>query len=126
MLNYLTTKEVIQLSNIATEEGDNYVKSYSLIDSAVNNIKQIVFGVELYPSFEEKATILLYSLANNHGFHNGNKRTALLSFLTFLKINNYNFTMPNKAIFDILIKIADNKITKDDLLKKCKDHIIKL
>ena len=44
----------------------------------MNRTKQSAFGEEAYPSIFEKAAELFESLAQNHAFHNANKRTALL------------------------------------------------
>jgi death on curing protein len=42
-----------------------------------------------YPSIEEKGAALLESLACNHGFVDGNKRTALLALYLFLVRSGY-------------------------------------
>jgi len=44
---------------------------------------------ELYPSIEEKASMLLYLAIKNHSFVDGNKRIAAALFLMYLARNNY-------------------------------------
>ena len=58
-----------------------------LFESALNNIYQSFDGKELYPSFEEKASNLLYLIIKNHPFVDGNKRIGALLFLMFLYEN---------------------------------------
>ncbi|WP_025209364.1 virulence protein RhuM/Fic/DOC family protein [Hippea sp. KM1] len=58
-----------------------------LFKSALNTIYQSFGGKELYPSFEEKASNLLYLIIKNHPFVDGNKRIGALLFLQFLYEN---------------------------------------
>jgi death-on-curing family protein len=43
-----------------------------------------VGGKEAYPTTFNKTAALFHSLINNHPFHNGNKRVALVSAQVFL------------------------------------------
>jgi death-on-curing protein len=42
-----------------------------------------------YNSIEERAAALMESLANSHGFIDGNKRIAFAAATTFLEINGF-------------------------------------
>ena len=55
--------------------------------SSIGQIYQTFGGVELYPSVEQKAAMLLYLVTKNHSFSDGNKRIAATLFLWFL-LNN--------------------------------------
>ena len=55
--------------------------------SSIGQIYQTFGGVELYPSVEEKAAMLLYLVTKNHSFSDGNKRIAATLFLWFLNNN---------------------------------------
>ena len=68
--------------------------------SAVNNIYQTFDGNELYPTLEEKAAMLLYSIAKDHCFHDGNKRIAASCFLYFMEKNNMLYINGKKRIDD--------------------------
>ena len=63
-------------------EKDNSFKS------SLAQIYQTFDGKELYPTFEEKAAMLLYLIVKNHSFVDGNKRIAAYIFLWFLMRNN--------------------------------------
>ena len=52
--------------------------------SSIGQIYQTFGGVDLYPSVEEKAAMLLYLVSKNHSFSDGNKRIAATLFLWFL------------------------------------------
>ena len=52
-------------------------------DSAINQIKQGFGELDVYPTIEEKAAMLLYLVVKNHAFIDGNKRIAAACFLLF-------------------------------------------
>lgn len=57
-------------------------------ESALGQIQQSFNDHDLYPSIEEKASMLLYLVVKNHAFVDGNKRIAAACFLLFLRKNN--------------------------------------
>lgn len=62
-------------------------------DSSINTIYQTFDGVELYPSIEEKAAMLLYLVTKNHSFSDGNKRIAAFLFLWFFLTKTIFYTV---------------------------------
>ncbi len=64
----------LEESDIPVEDG---VRDMALLESAVNAPFQTFGGQDLFPSIYEKAARLLYGIANNHAFVEGNKRTAV-------------------------------------------------
>jgi len=44
-------------------------------------------GKNLYPTIEDKCSIMFYLIIKNHPLENGNKRLACLAILSFLMIN---------------------------------------
>ena len=67
--------------------GIDGVREDGLLESALNNAYGVYFGLEKYPTVEEKAARLAYSLTKNHPFLDGNKRIGVLIMLVFLEIN---------------------------------------
>lgn len=63
------------------------VRDYGLLDAAIARPKATAFGLDAYPDDFTKAAALLQSLARNHAFVDGNKRTAWAAAWTFLHIN---------------------------------------
>ena len=91
-----------------------------MLRGILNQIKQNVFGVELYPSLEEKAANLLYMLVKDHIYYDGNKRLASIIFLEFLNRNhalyhkNHTKVLSNAALVAITLLIAiSNPIEKE-------------
>jgi death-on-curing protein len=63
------------------------VRDYGLLDAAIARPKATVFGLDAYADDFTKAAALLQSLARNHAFVDGNKRTAWAAAWTFLHLN---------------------------------------
>jgi|SRR5579863_468938 len=82
------------------------VKNDSLLHSAVGRQHAGFSGALKYSSIESNAATLAYGICCNHPFHNGNKRTALVSMLCHLDRNDRTF---------------DIKVTQDDLYELMKD-----
>ena len=68
-----------------------------------------------YPKIWQKAGALAQSVAGNHGFTDGNKRTALYLVLLLIDMSSY-YLEPldpediQTSITDLLVQIADHKI----------------
>ncbi len=86
MTEYLDRDDVLTAGAVAV--GDVLqVRDYGLLDAAVARPRTSVFGLDAYSDDFAKAAALLQSLARNHAFVDGNKRTAWAAAWTFLHIN---------------------------------------
>lgn len=72
------------------------------------------FGEELkYHEPVVNAATLLYGLCNDHPFHNGNKRTALVAMLAHLDRNHLVLTATKQRdLFRLMIAVADHAIVE--------------
>lgn len=89
------------------------LKHEHLLDSALFHMQTSYKGTFKYPTVESAGAALMYSLSNNHPFHNGNKRTAMVSMLVFLDKHNMTLTCNEDELFEISIKVADRKLVED-------------
>ncbi|OIL77776.1 type II toxin-antitoxin system death-on-curing family toxin, partial [Oenococcus oeni] len=108
----LTIDNMIDLNNqaetIFTEDGIYGLKDRNGLDSVLALMNQETFGRDYYPTIIDKASFLWYTIATKQLFHNGNKRTAFLSALIFLKINFFNLIVNNsEKLYKISIDIAE-------------------
>lgn len=94
-------------------------------DSSINQIYQSFGGVELYPTIEEKAAMLLYLIVKNHSFVDGNKRIAAACFLYFLERNGVLHPegknepiIDNHALAAITLFVAVSKPAEMETVKK--------
>lgn len=90
------------------------VKDLTTIESAAARPFSTAGGQDAYPSVFLKSAALFHSVACNHSFHNGNKRTALLSTLYFL--SKYGFWLDrcdDDEMYEFTRKIAAHEIAED-------------
>jgi len=129
-----TQKEVVRISTDEFLNVVNKMKSEFASDvfanpkddsfeSSVNQIYQTFGGEELYPTLEEKASMLLYLITKNHSFSDGNKRIAASCFLYFLDRNGilYKDGLPiidNGTLFALTILIAESNPKEMETMKQ--------
>ncbi|MFF3393175.1 type II toxin-antitoxin system death-on-curing family toxin [Streptomyces sp. NPDC002669] len=82
------------------------VRDAGLLESAAHRPSAAMFGEEAYPDLIDKAAALLQSLAINHPFFDGNKRTAWLSCVTFLAMNGIDLRPDIDAAERLVIAVA--------------------
>ncbi|AVO03445.1 death-on-curing protein (plasmid) [Staphylococcus simulans] len=126
-MRYLTEKEIITLNVYVIEKYSPKepigIKEPTALNMLVNAPKQYVFGHEQYPTIELKAANLVRNLVKKHVFYNGNKRTALMTLIVFLKVNNYQFTATNNEAIEYLVRIATEDLQEADIEQWIKNHI---
>lgn len=91
------------------------VKFPNMLESACMRPNTGAGEHEKYKSLFQKAAALFHSLTKNHPFHNGNKRTAVVTLLTVLHRNNrrLNQEINDNALYDFAIDVtADDFPTK--------------
>ena len=84
------------------------VKSPNLVSSAIHRPQTSHGSDYKYPTVEMAAAALLHSVVQNHGFHNGNKRTGLVSMLAFLDHNNVIATCNQQELFRFTLRVAQH------------------
>ncbi len=79
-------------------------------------IQQTFGGQDLYGSVDEKAANLLYFIIKDHPFVDGNKRIGSFLFLLFLRKNQQNGLLDNKALVALTLLTAASDPGQKDLL----------
>ena len=96
-----------------------------LLGSACARPHTAMGGTEKYNSLETKAAALFHSLVKNHPFHNGNKRTALVTLVTCLAENDRRFKpdMTDDGMYQMVTSVAEDafpepgrKLSADDIV----------
>lgn len=126
-MQYLTEKDIITLNvyviNKYSPNEQIGVKEPTALNMLVNAPKQHVFGEEQYPTLELKASNLVRNLVQKHVFYNGNKRTALMTLIVYLKMNGYQFTASNEEAANYMVKIATEDLQETDIEQWIKKYI---
>lgn len=117
-------EKVLLLHQLIAEEtgGDPNVRDLNLLDSALNSAFQTFDGKELYPTKQEKAARIGYSLISNHAFVDGNKRIGMYVLLTFLETNGIRMELTDEEIARVGLAIAAGSMKYEELLAWIREH----
>jgi death-on-curing protein len=117
MIRALTRDAVLAIHDavIAETGGTAGVRDDGPILSAIDAPFQVVFGHDPFPSIEAKAARLLFGLASDHPFVDGNKRTAWLAMLLFLRLNGKDLVVPPDEAEPLVLGVADGTRSLQDL-----------
>jgi death on curing protein len=97
------------------------LRDFGLLDSAATRPQATVLGDDAYPTIHEKAASLLHSLARNHPFIDGNKRTAWASTQVFYMINGYDIVIDDVSIVGLVVDVAEGQLGVQDIAQRVKD-----
>ncbi|MEW5950734.1 MAG: Fic family protein [Elusimicrobiota bacterium] len=102
------------------------VKDYNLLSSAVSRQTVGDSSQLKYSNPRHNAVSLMYGLCMNHPFHNGNKRTALVSYLAHLNTNGFIFDkgIQHKDLYRKILDLASHKICPNNTKKITSDNEI--
>ena len=106
---FLTVEDVL-VASAAAMGMQPVVLDPGLLESAVFRPRAMVFGEPAYPDVHQQAAALLQSLIKNHPFQDGNKRTALISTLLLLGLNEWHSIASQDDLFDLVIAIATDDL----------------
>ena len=118
---YLTVGEVLQIHHQLIE---NYGGAHGLRDKGL--LESAVFRPQIgyYNTIAEEAAALMESLANNHPFLEGNKRTAFAAVHTFLLVNRYDLEVRPLAAYEFMMhSIARGDFRFGPILEWINNHI---
>lgn len=102
MRDYLTVVEVLAIhaDQIARYGGADGVRDYGLLEAALYRPQ-----TGYYADLIEEAAALWESLAQNHPFIDGNKRTAFAATYTFLVINGGRITAEALPTYEFITSL---------------------
>lgn len=119
-------EKILLLHQVMAEAtgGDVGVRDDALLESAIENIYATFDGIELYPSKEEKAARLGYSLISNHAFVDGNKRIGMYIMISFFELNGIKIDANNDDVVNLGLSVASGNANYDDILNWINEHKI--
>ena len=120
----LTKNEILQLHEklLKRTGGLSGVRDMGMLESATLNCMQTFDEIELYPTIAEKAARTAFSICKNHPFNDGNKRTAILTMLVMLQLNNINLKYSQKELIALGLGIADGTIDYSQIVQWINDR----
>jgi len=117
---YLTVVEVLAMhvDQIERYGGSHGVRDAGLLEAAIFRPQ-----TGYYSDLIEEAAALWESLAQNHPFLDGNKRTAFAAAYTFLAINGIRLTVDPKQAYSFIAGLYKrNQFRFDELVPWLRDH----
>lgn len=121
-------KELIQKGEAGELFGNEKDDSFRGI---LGSISQTVFGELAYPTIEEQAAQLLYSVIKGHAFSDGNKRIGSFLFVWFLEQNSYHLDergirkINENTLVALALAVAQSSPDQRDLMIKLIVNLIK-
>jgi len=113
LANYLSIDDVVSFHDrvLAETGGMPGFLNRGYVDAAVNRLQ-----TGYYNNLFEEGAALMESLANNHGFVDGNKRTAFVSTDAFLRLNGFYMHVDPIAAHKLMINAMAQKVFKFRLI----------
>lgn len=110
-------EKVLLLHQLIIQEtgGSPDLRDLNLLDSALESTFATFDGKDLYPTKEEKAAKIGYSLISNHAFVDGNKRIGMYVMLTFLEVNGIYLDITDSELISVGLAVASGKMQYADL-----------
>ena len=114
-IRYPTYSELIfingrLLNDEALMTGKKKIRDIDMLQAAEMRPQASVFGEDAYPTLSQKALVLLHSIARNHPFTDGNKRTATVGALFLLAINGASIVWDQKEAVEWIIDLAEGHL----------------
>ena len=118
MIKFSKDKVLLLHELMAQEKGGSIgVRDEALLESALEGAFATFDGQELYPTKEEKAARLGFTLVSNHAFVDGNKRIGLYVMLTFLEVNGIHVECRDEEIVRVGFALAEGSMGYEELLE---------
>lgn len=117
---FLTQETVLRIHDTLIERfgGTSGLRDAGLLASALAAPQASFGGQLLNTGFPEIAASYLVGLVRNHPFVDGNKRTAYAVTATFLRLNGLRLGMPQDAKFELVLGVAEGRLSKADVARE--------
>ena len=102
------------------------VRSQALLESAVSRQHSGFGPFRKHPDPISNAATLTYGICNDHAFHNGNKRTALVSMLAHLDKNRLTLRgeVRQAELYNLMISLADHRLGEARIPRRTKWKVL--
>lgn len=102
--------------------GMHGVNNEALIESAVAR-PQNVYAYVPQSDLATLAASLCFGVAKNHGYRDGNKRTAFAAAAVFLKLNGLRLMVPEPEVVAAMVYLAADVWNEVQLADWVRDHL---
>lgn len=112
---HLSIETVREIHAVALKRfgGSEGVRDENLLASAVLTPQSSFGGKSPYTDIVEVAAAYLYYLCGNHPFIDGNKRTAMVAAIVFLRLNRVEPAADSDEWEAFVLDVASSKLDRD-------------
>lgn len=103
---------VLHQRQLARFGGADGLRDRGLLESAVAQAQMSFGGEYVHRGLFAMAAAYLFHIVSNHAFVDGNKRTGLLSAITFLQLNGIRIHHDSGALYELTMGVAEHRIEK--------------
>jgi death on curing protein len=113
----ISLEGLVWMHTVAVEEfgGSNGIRDRGLLESALARPSASFGGKNLYDTLFKRAAALAESLVLNHGFVDGNKRTAMYAMAAWLEREGYVIEAERGALRDLALAIASHELSMEQI-----------
>jgi len=116
--------EAIHVEQLQRHGGAAGLRDENALESALARAQNKVAYGE--PDHAEIAAAYAFGLGRNHAFVDGNKRTAIVTAVTFLLVNGYNFTADDGLLYSFTMGLAAGEIDETGAAAFFRDHTVRI
>jgi death-on-curing protein len=112
------------MHTVAVQEfgGSPGIRDRGLLESAIARPLATFGGKNLYDNPFKRAAALAESVVLNHGFVDGNKRTAMYAMAAWLEREGYVIDAPRGELRDLALAIASHELGTEQIATWLKNH----
>jgi death on curing protein len=113
----ISLEGLVWMHTVAVEEfgGSTGIRDRGLLESALARPLASFGGGNLYDTPFKRAAALAESLVLNHGFVDGNKRTAIYAMAAWLEREGYVIEAERGGLRDLALAIASHELSMDEI-----------
>ena len=105
----------IHQRQLAEHGGATGVRDAGLLASALDRPQNLLAYGEPAPDLARLASAYGFGIARDHPFVDGNKRTALVVMLVFLKLNGLEIAATGPETYEVMIALAQGRLDEAGL-----------
>ena len=107
-----TAEDIIRIHAVVLKKigATDGLRDAGLLEMCAARPHTAAYGKELYPTLFLKAAALLESVARNHAFIDGNKRTAFMTALYVIENNGHKTAFEQRDIEETVLRIVIDKM----------------
>jgi len=114
--------EAIHVEQLHRHGGAQGLRDENALESALARAQnKLLYGD---PDHASIAAAYVFGLGRNHAFVDGNKRTAIVTAVTFLAINGYMLTADDGLLYSFTMGIAAGEIDETGAAAFFRDHSV--